>query len=371
MKNSNTVSGTVLTIDLENLRHNYRYLRSKLKPDVKMLGVVKAVSYGSDAIAVANCLQHVGIDYLAVAYAEEGIALRENGITIPILVLHPQPHNFDLLIKHQLEPSLYSHRVLEMFALSTKKNQVKDYPVHIKYNSGLNRLGFADGDEKTILSGCEKGSLMVKSIFSHLAASEDMNEVDFTKKQINNFQSFSKNLIIELGYKPLLHQSNTSGILNYDSAHFDMVRTGIGLYGYGNDAKYDSNLKPVASLTSVISQIHQISKGSSLGYNRGFIAKENTKTATIALGHADGIGRIYGNEKGFVIINGKRAPILGNVCMDMLMVNVSDIECAEGEEVIIFNDVHSANDLAEAAGTISYELITGIGSRVKRILTNK
>jgi len=365
------VSGTELIINLGNLRHNYNYLRSKLDPNVKMLGVVKAVSYGSDAVAISKFLQDLGMDYLAVAYTEEGIALRKNGITLPILVLHPQPHNFDLLIEHQLEPSLYSLRVLGLFILSVKKKKMQDYPIHIKYNSGLNRLGFINEDQQVILDSCKKAKLYIKSIFSHLAASEDLNEMDFTNLQISSFERFANKLTDQLDYKPLLHQSNTSGILNYPSAHFGMVRTGIGLYGYGNDAKYDVNLKPVASLKSVISQIHEIPKGGSIGYNRGFIAKENTKTATIALGHADGIGRIYGNGKGFVIINGKQAYILGNVCMDMLMININGIDCKEGDEVIIFNDNHTANALAEAAGTISYELITGIGSRVKRILTSK
>ena len=365
------MSGTVLTISLANLTHNYTYLRSKIGPYVKMLGVVKAVSYGSDAIKISQHLQRLGIDYLAVAYAEEGVALRENGVTLPILVLHPQTHNFELLIEHQLEPALYSLRILELFSLSAKKLNAKNYPVHIKFNSGLNRLGFKMNNTEVILNLTSANELHIKSIFSHLAASEDLGEADFTHQQIQEFKQFAAALQSQLLYEPLLHQTNTSGILNYPEAHFSMVRTGIGLYGYGNEAKYDANLKPVASLTSVISQIHEIPKGGSLGYNRGYVAKETTRTATIALGHADGIGRIYGNGKGFVIINGQKASILGNVCMDMLMVNVTDIDCNEGDEVVVFNDAYSASALAEAAGTISYELITGIGSRVKRKITDK
>lgn len=365
------MSGTVLTINLTNLTHNYTYLRSKLAPHVKMLGVVKAVSYGSDAIQISRHLQSLGIDYLAVAYAEEGVALRENGITLPILVLHPQPHNFELIIAHQLEPSLYSVRVLELFSVTANKLEAKNYPVHIKFNSGLNRLGFLNNDIATILKFAQKNNLYIKSIFSHLAASEDIDEKEFTDQQIEQFAQFAARLQAQLLHEPLLHQSNTSGILNYPNAHFSMVRTGIGLYGYGNDAKYDKNLKPVTSLTSVISQIHKIQKGDSLGYNRGFIAKNNTRTATIALGHADGIGRIYGNGKGFVIINDQKAYILGNVCMDMIMVDVTNIVCNEGDQVIVFNNEYSASALAEAAGTISYELITGIGARVKRIITEK
>lgn len=365
------MSGTVLTINLSNLTHNYNYLRGKIAPHIKMLGVVKAFSYGNDALKISLHLQSLGMDYLAVAYAEEGVTLRENGITLPILVLHPQPHNFELLIKYQLEPSLYSLRVLELFTLSVKKLQIKNYPVHIKFNTGLNRLGLIAKDIDNVLEHTKDNQLHIKSIFSHLAASEDLQEADFTHQQIQDFKQFAATLQSQLLHEPLLHHSNTSGILNYPETHFSMVRTGIGLYGYGNEAKYNADLKPVASLTSVISQIHEIPKGGSLGYNRGFIASKKMKTATIALGHADGIGRIYGNGKGFVMINGHKAPILGNVCMDMLMVNVTNFECKEGDEVVVFNNEYSASTLAESAGTISYELITGISARVKRIIANK
>ena len=365
------MSSTVLNINLANLTHNYTYLRSKISDNVKMLGVVKAVAYGSDAVKISKHLEEIGIDYLAVAYAEEGVTLRENGVKLPILVLHPQPVNFELIIKYNLEPSLYSLRVFDLFVACANKLDVKDYPVHLKYNSGLNRLGFSDKEMVDLLKKITSSSLYIQSIFSHLAASEDLKEEEFTNEQISNFKKFFTEIISKLSYQPLLHQSNTSGIFNYSSAHFSMVRSGIGLYGYGNDARFDANLKPVVSLTSVISQIHEIPKGKSLGYNRGFIADKYTKTATIALGHADGIGRIYGKAKGFVIINDQKAYILGNVCMDMLMVDVTNIDCNEGDHVVIFNDEHSATVLAESAGTISYELITGIGSRVKRTITDK
>ncbi len=365
------MSGTVLTINLDNLTHNYEYLRSKINPKVKLLAVVKAVAYGSDATAIAAHLESLGVDYFGVAYAEEGVALRESGITIPILVLHPQPNNFTLIVKHKLEPSVYSQRILKLFADFCLNEQVENYPIHVKYNSGLNRLGFSDTDIPFILDQVEEANLLIKSLFSHLSASEDVNENAFTMLEIKSFKQFSGALQSQMINDPITHQSNTSGILNYPEAHFSMVRTGIGLYGFGNEAKYDENLKPVASLTSVISQIHEIPAGGSLGYNRGFIADTTIKSATIALGHADGIGRLYGHGKGFVYIKGKKAPILGNVCMDMLMVNVTHIDCKEGDEVIIFNETYSAASLAAAAGTISYELITGIAVRVKRILTQK
>ncbi|WP_010522747.1 alanine racemase [Aquimarina agarivorans] len=365
------MSGTVLTINLNNLTHNYEYLRSKINAKVKLLAVVKAVAYGSDAVQIARHLETLGVDYFGVAYAEEGAALRQSGIKTPILVLHPQPHNFKLLLKYKLEPGIYSKRVLTTFAQFCMDNQQENFPVHIKYNSGLNRLGFSDADIPIILDQVEEANLSIKSLFSHLAASEDKNERPFTMQQIKRFKQFSGALQSQMMNDPMVHQSNTSGILNYPEAHFSMVRTGIGLYGFGNDAKYDQNLKPVASLTSVISQIHEIPAGGSLGYNRGFIAETTIKSATITLGHADGITRIYGHKKGFVFINGQKAPILGNVCMDMIMVDVTAINCNEGDTVIIFDSEHTAAALAEAAGTISYELITDIGPRVKRIITKK
>ena len=204
-----------------------------------------------------------------------------------------------------------------------------------------------------------------------MAASEDLKELNFTTGQIETFKTISNAFEIKIGYQPWLHLCNTSGVINYPEAHFNMVRCGIGLYGFGNSPKEDKHLKPIASLKSIISQIHTIEKGESVGYNRAYRSKMFEKTATIPIGHADGINRIYGNEKGFVIIHGKKAPIVGNVCMDMIMVNITDIDCKEGDEVIIFDQTQKATDLAEAAQTISYEIITSVSQRVKRIYLNK
>jgi len=211
-------------------------------------------------------------------------------------------------------------------------------------------------------------NIKVVSILSHLAASEDMEQRDFTLNQIRTFEEFSRRLVARLKYTPLLHCSNTSGILNYPEAHFSMVRTGIGLYGFGNEEKFDKKLRPIASLKSMISQIHELNTGESVGYNRGFVAVRKIRSATIPIGHADGIDRIYGHGKGYVTISGKKAFILGNVCMDMIMVDVTDIRCQEGDEVIVFGKTATAETLATAVGTISYELITGIASRIRRQL---
>lgn len=361
---------TFLEIDLKALKHNYNYLRSKLKEGTKFLAVVKAFAYGNDANVIANYLQDLNIDYFAVAYASEGVALRKAGINTPILVLHTLATNFDAILKHCLEPNLYNFKILSEFIHFAKAEKQKHYPVHIKFNTGLNRLGFLESDVDNILNKVSKTTaVQVKSLFSHLAASEDLNERNFTLSQIHTFKHITKQFIKATGYKPILHMTNTSGILNYPEAHFDMVRSGIGLYGFGNSKIESENLKPIGSLKTIISQIHNIKTGASVGYNRAFKSINTvTKTATLPLGHADGISRVYGNGKGFVTINGKKAPIIGNVCMDMIMVNVTGINCKEGDEVIVFDmENTSAELLAEAAGTIAYELVTSISQRVKRV----
>ncbi|GAA3566959.1 alanine racemase [Snuella lapsa] len=360
---------TVLEIDLKALKHNFEYLKSKLNDTTKFLAVVKAFAYGNDANTIAKSLESLNIDYFAVAYTNEGIALRKAGIKTPILVLHPLSANFSAIIEHRLEPSLYSLKIFDAFLSAASKNNQTNYPVHIKFNTGLNRLGFNEYDVDEIVSKLNNTvAIHATSIFSHLAASEDLAEKVFTLKQINSFKNISKSIIEKLNYKPLFHLCNTSGILNYPEAHFDMVRSGIGLYGFGNSKKENKHLNPIATLKTVISQIHTIKRGDSVGYNRGFKSDSDQKIATLPIGHADGIGRQYGQGNGFVFINNKRAPIIGNVCMDMIMVNVTDIDCNEGDEVIVFGQNASAEDLAETANTISYELITAISQRIKRII---
>ncbi|MFH6767231.1 alanine racemase [Gaetbulibacter aquiaggeris] len=359
---------TILEIDLQALKHNFEYLKSRVQQGTQMMGVVKAFAYGSDANEISLFLQDLNIDYFAVAHAHEGIALRNAGVTKPILVLHPQAINFKLLIDHCLEPSLYNAKIFNEFIAIASQEDQTHYPVHIKFNTGLNRLGFSENDVNYLISKLkENNCIKVKSLFSHLAASEDLNEKDFTLNQISSFKNISENFIIKLGYKPMLHICNTSGILNYPEAHFDMVRTGIGLYGFGNSKKENVHFKPISTLKTIISQIHAIEKGKSVGYNRAYKSDGFMKTATLPIGHADGIGRQYGNGKGFVHIHGKPAPIIGNVCMDMIMVNITHIDCKEGDEVIVFGPEQTAELLAETVHTISYELITAISKRVKRV----
>ena len=244
-----------------------------------------------------------------------------------------------------------------------------NYPIHIKFNTGLNRLGFWHTDIPKIISQLkETNHIKVASIFSHLAASDDVKEEEFTTNQINDFAYIVKQFYTHLDYKPIIHVLNTSGIVNYPQAQFDMVRLGIGLYGFGNDKEETKQLKNVVSLTSIISQIHLIEPGETVGYNRAFTANKPMKTATIPIGHADGISRKLGNEKYSVLVNNQKATIIGNVCMDMIMVDITTIDCNEGDAVILFNSQEMVNEIAEKAETISYEILTAISQRVKRLL---
>lgn len=361
------LQGTRLEVNLAALEHNFRYLKSNIQPDIKFMAVVKANAYGHGAVPVAQKLQELNVDYFAVAYVAEAVELRDNGITKPILVLHAQSFMLDTCIERCVEPVIYSMEMLDAFIASAKAKQQQSYPIHLEFNTGLNRIGIDPKDlEEVLTKVTENPSIKVRGLQSHLAASEDLSEEAFTKSQIAIFKKINERLEEVLSYPFLKHESNTSGILNYKAAHFSMVRSGIGLYGYSNDAVYDKNLKPIATLKSVISQTRWIEAGATVSYNRKFTASHKTRYAVIALGHADGINRIYGYGKASVIINGQLAPTLGIICMDMFMVDITHIDCKAGDEVIIFNQQHTAAHMAEAAGTISYEILTGIQKRVPR-----
>ena len=362
-------SDTILEIDLGALAHNYQFIRSQLHPDTRLLGVVKAFAYGSESLAVARKLEGLGADYLAVAYTEEGVTLRKGGVRLPIMVLHPQPSGFYALIEHCLEPALYAPRILKLFVETLEVLKQKEYPVHLKFNTGLNRLGFWENDLNWIKEQLKETScLKVRSILSHLAASDDPDQENFTRRQIETFGNIVEQYERLFPAPVIKHLLNTSGILNYPEAQWDMVRSGIGLYGYSNDLETDSKLRAVARLKTRISQIHQIEPGEWVGYNKGYVAPDFRSTATLPIGHADGIGRQYGQGRGFVWIQGKKAPIIGNVCMDMLMVDISGIDCREGDEVVLFGNMHSAELFAKGAQTISYELLAGISQRVPRVI---
>ncbi len=328
------------------------------------MAVVKAVAYGSDAIAVTQCLEKEGVDYFAVAFVSEGIILRNAGIKTPILVLHPQISQLELAFENRLEPAIYSKRLLEAVFKLTPLDE--PFPIHVKINTGLNRLGFNPDEIPNLLAQISKAPLNIKSVFSHLAATEDLKERAFMQKQIQTFDTLQK-LFPKTAFRHLL---NSSGILNYPEAQYDMVRSGIGLYGYGNDPKIDQQLKPVVCVKTLISQIHQLKTGDSVGYNKGFVATTHTRVATLPIGHADGLSRRYGKGVGTVWIKGQQAPILGNVCMDMVMVDVTEIQCEEGDEVVVFGEspAKGAQQFAKQASTISYEILTALAARIKRVV---
>jgi len=331
------------------------------------MGVVKAFAYGTDAVAIARYLKKLGADYLAVAYVKEAVQLRKANITLPILVLHPQINQFKTVLQYQLEPNIYNQKSLDAFINLTQQKKLNNYPIHLKFNTGLNRLGFNSAKAEAVFSQINKfASVKIASIFSHLAASEDLSEKAFALNQIKCFKAIIAQSKSQLIYKPLFHLLNTSGVINYIDAQFDMVRIGIGLYGFGNDKTITKQLKLVGVLKSKISQIHHLKAGESVGYNRAYFADKDLISATIPIGHADGISRQLSNGKGYVFINNKKAFIVGNVCMDMLMVNITGIACAEGDTVIIYKDQKHIEDLAKQQGSISYELLTAISQRVDR-----
>jgi len=358
---------TTLEIHCSALRDNFTFIKSQVKPETKIMGVVKAFAYGSDASVIAKELESLSIDYLAVAYTQEGVSLRNHDIKTPILVLHPQPVNFSKIVERCLEPALYSKKIIENCITFAENHNLNEYPIHLKFNTGLNRLGLSIEDIPWVISKLKNtNAVKLKSVFSHLAASEDPNEKKFTQQQINTFVEIKNTFEKESNSPILFHLLNTSGILNYPEAQFDMVRAGIGLYGFGNNEKYNSLLKPIVHLKTVISQIHSLTSGETVGYNRGFVVNKAAKIATLPIGHADGIHRSLGHNNGWVYIHNKKAPIVGNVCMDMIMVDVTEISCQEGDEVILFNDKHTVEELALQNNTISYEFLTAISQRIKR-----
>lgn len=359
---------TVLEINLNAISHNLNFFKSKLEPKTKMMVMVKAFGYGNGGFEIAKLLEHHKVDYLGVAFADEGISLKNSGITVPIMVLNPETTSFAAIIQHNLEPEIYSIKGLKAFLKIAGQKKLKNFPIHIKIDTGMHRLGFEEehiGDLITILKGNE--AVQIKSVLSHMATSDDLKHDAFAKEQIALFEKLSSQLTNELGIKPIRHILNTSGITNYPQAQYDMVRLGIGLYGISNDAEEQKELQIVGTLKSVISQIRTIDAGESVGYGRRFVALHTTRIATIPIGYADGISRSWGNGVGYVVINGKEARITGSVCMDMLMVDVTGIDCKEGNTAIIFGENPTVNFMAKQLNTIPYEILTSISQRVKRV----
>jgi len=359
---------TVLEINLNAISHNLNFYKSKLKPETKMMVMVKAFGYGNGGFEIAKLLEHHKVDYLGVAFADEGISLKNAGIRLPIMVLNPENTSFESIIQHRLEPEIYSLKGLKAFLKIVGEKKIHHFPIHIKLDTGMHRLGFEEEqlDELIFILKTNK-SVTVKSILSHMATSDDLKHRDFALSQIDLFEKLSSKIVTELQINPIRHILNTSGISNFPQAQYNMVRLGIGLYGVSNDSDEQKFLENVGTLKSIISQIRTIDAGESVGYGRRFIATKTTKIATIPIGYADGISRHWGNGVGYITVNNQKATIVGSVCMDMLMVDVSDITCSEGDSVVIFGENPTVIYMAEKLETIPYEILTSISQRVKRV----
>jgi len=360
---------SVIEIDSSAVRHNLSFFRSKLKKNTKLLVVVKAFSYGSDSIIISKILANENVDYLAVAYVQEGIEIRKAGVKLPILVLHPQLDNLHLLLEYDLEPNIYSNILLDAFILLLKAKKINQYAIHLKFNTGMNRLGFNPRETDKIITTIKNHQeLKIASVFSHLASSENPLEKKFTESQIFSFLKIKTAFEQRLDYKPIFHITNTSGILNYPKAHLDMVRLGIGLYGFTNASITNNLLKNVLSLKSKISQIHTLEIGDSVGYNRAFKAITKTRIGIIPIGYADGLRRELGNSTTQILVNNQKAMIIGIVCMDIIMVDLAEIDCKVGDVVSIFNSQETILQLSEKMNTIPYEVLTMISQRIKRVV---
>lgn len=360
---------TVLEINLNHLADNVNYYRSLIEPPTKLMCMVKATAYGSGSTEIATTLQHMGVDYLAVAYADEGVELRAANIRLPIMVMSPEKDAWADIVQYQLEPEVYSFEVLEqLLAYLHQHQQTEAFPIHIKVDTGMKRLGFELEELPQLLKLLKAHpAIKVQSVFSHLVASDNQAHDAFTKHQIGSFLYFANGIEEALGYKVMRHICNSGGISRFRQAHFDMVRLGIGMYGVGVSAQEQSRLKNVSRLRTTISQIKHVKAGETIGYNRNGQAEKGKKIATIPLGYADGFHRMLGNGKHLVYISGKPCATIGNICMDMCMVDVTGLDVNPGDEVVIFESYPQLQKLAEAMQTIPYEVLTGISARVKRV----
>jgi alanine racemase len=358
------IHDTVLEINLNALRSNLKTYRKKVQQQVKIMAMVKAFSYGSGSFEISNLLQQEGVDYLAVAYADEGVELRKAGIQLPIMVMNASELSFENIINYQLEPELFSFGITHSFINFLKQRQISNYPIHIKLDTGMHRLGFTEEDLEDLCKiFTQHNYLNVKSVFSHLVGSDDAQHDDYTKYQAELFSKMTDFIQDKIHYQLIKHLSNTSAIYRHPNLQFDMVRLGIGLYGVDKNLK----LENVTTLKTTISQIKNLKKGETVGYNRMGVLQRDSRIATVRIGYADGYPRILSNGAGKMLINQKRANVIGNICMDMTMLDVTNIEAEEGDEVIVFGEGLPVSELANWAGTIPYEILTNISQRVKRV----
>jgi len=363
------VHQTVLSINLNSIVHNLRQYKGKLDPSTKLMVMVKAFGYGSGTYEIASVLEYNRVDYLAVAYVDEGIELRNAGICLPTMVMNTDSTTFDSVIKYNLEPEIFSFGLLKEFTEFLKKSEIENYPVHLKIDTGMHRLGFMENEIDNLsreLAG--NNFIKIKTVFSHFAASEDPAEDEFTLLQFTVFKSCCEKLKKTVNYDFDKHIDNTAGITRHPEFQLDMVRLGIGLYGIDSNKRMQKNLKNVSTLTTIISQIKKVKAGETVGYGRKARVTKDSIIAIVGIGYADGYSRRLGNGIGKMMIRNKMVPTMGNICMDMTMIDVSGIkDVREGDEVIVFGESLSLQTLAQWAGTIPYEIMTGISQRVKRI----
>lgn len=356
---------SVLEINMSALRENINYFRSFLKGDTRLMAMVKAHSYGIGVVQAAKLHQSLNINYLAVAIVDEGVELRKNNIELPIVIMNPEEHGYNSIIDYNLQPNLYNFKVLKSFHKAVQQSGLNNYPIHIKVETGMNRLGFEYEEIDEVLNFLsEDNTLRVKSVFSHLSASGEKEHDTFTENQIFIFNQIKNKFNKSFDYKILYHILNSGGIERFSNYQYDMVRLGIGMYGISS---VEHKLSNVATLKTIISQTKQVKKESSVGYSRKGRTNEDTKIGILPIGYADGLDRRCGNGNISFIVNGKQAKTIGNICMDMCMINLSGIDASEGDEVVIFGDNQRIDKLADNIGTIPYEILTSISQRIKRI----
>jgi len=360
---------TVLEINLNSLIHNINFYRSQLAKETKLMCMVKATGYGSGSTEIAFTLQHHHVDYLAVAYTDEGVELRKAGIHLPIMVMSPEESSYDDMIDHKLEPELFSFKVIDEFLQALQNKAISEpYPVHIKLDTGMHRLGFDEAQVSELCALLKKEpALKIKSIFSHLVASDSKQFDEFTHQQIASFEKMASQIETEIGYTTIKHICNSGAITRFKEAHYNMVRLGIGMYGVGFNELEKHKLQNISSLKTRISQLKYLKKGDTVGYNRKGVAEKDITIATIPIGYADGLSRKTGNGNFNVFINNTACKTIGNICMDMCMIDVTDVKCKEGDAVIVFETNEQLMQLSAAMETIPYEVLTNISTRVKRV----
>lgn len=358
---------TVLEIDLNALIDNLNFFRSLIRPETRIMVMVKAFSYGSGMAEIARILQFHKVDYLAVAVADEGIELRQAGIDLPIVVMNPEEHSFENMIEFRLEPNLYSEEIFESFRKVLQQNAVVRYPVHLKFDTGMHRLGFDSEDkiERLIEKLIVQEQMVVRSVFSHLAGADEAMHDEFTIGQVQQFLKFSSVIAEKIPYKVFRHILNSAGIERFPQFQFEMVRLGIGLYGVS--ASNNRQIKSISRLKTSVSQIRKIPAGQTVGYSRKGMIERDSEIAVLPIGYADGYDRRLSNGVGKVYINGQIVPIIGNICMDMCMIDITGLQVSVGDEVELMGEHIPVSDIAETIGTIPYEILTGISQRVKRV----